>query len=79
MKEFFEELMYMCSPSNTTSRGFYIFIAIAMATLAIGAIAMLVLMIVNLVKFGAFAWYWAAIFVFAVAALVGLIIWLKRS
>ena len=30
MKEFFEEFAYMCSSSNTKSRGLYIFIAIAL-------------------------------------------------
>ena len=45
MKEFFEELMYMCSANNTKSRGLYIFIVVAMAALLIGSVAMLVLLI----------------------------------
>ena len=46
MKEFFEEFGYMCSSSNTKSRGLYIFIAIAMAVLALGCLASLVLKLV---------------------------------
>lgn len=79
MKEFFEELSYMCSSSNTKSRGLYIFIAIAMVLMAIGALAMTVMLIVNIVKFGAFSPLWAILLVADIGALIGVIVWLKKS
>ena len=77
MKEFFEELSYMCSSSNTKSRGLYIFIAIAMVLMAIGALT--IMLIVNIVKFGAFSPLWAILLVVDVGALIGVIVWLKKS
>lgn len=79
MKEFFEELSYMCSSSNTKSRGLYIFIATAMALMFIGAIVMLVMLIVNVVKFGAFSPIWLILLIADLAALIGVFIWLKKS
>lgn len=79
MKEFFEELSYMCSSSNTKSRGLYIFIAIAMALMAIGAPAMIIMLIVNVVKFGAFSPLWAILLVVDLGVLIGMIVWLKKS
>lgn len=79
MKEFFEELSYMCSSSNTKSRGLYIFIATAMALMLIGAIAMVIMLIVNVVKFGAFSPIWAILLIADLAALIGVFIWLKKS
>lgn len=79
MKEFFEELSYMCSSSNTKSRGLYIFIAAAMALMLIGAIAMVIMLIVNIVKFGAFSPIWAILLIADLVALIGVFIWLKKS
>lgn len=79
MKDFIEELGYMCSASNTKSRGLYIMIAIALIALPIAAIAMAVLLLINLIKYSAFVWYWAAILVFVIAVFIGLIVWLKKS
>lgn len=79
MKEFFEELSYMCSSSNTKSRGLYIFIAASMALMLIGAIAMVIMLIVNVVKFGAFSPIWAILLIADLAALIGVFIWLKKS
>lgn len=79
MKEFFEELFYMCSASNTKSRGLYIFIVIAMALLAIGGLASIVMIIVNLVKFKAFSFLWLILCLVTWGVLTGLIIWLKKS
>lgn len=79
MKEFFEELGYMCSASNTKSRGLYIFIAIGLAALAIGVVASAVMIVVNIVKFGIVPWMGIGLLVAMLAALIGLIIWLKKS
>ena len=79
MKEFFEELSYMCSSSNTKSRGLYIFIAASMALMLIGAIAMVIMLIVNVVKFGAFSPIWAILLIADLAALIGVFIWLKKA
>lgn len=78
MKEFFEEFAYMCSSSNTKSRGMYIFIAIALAVLALGTVASLVLFIVNTIKYG-FTPLFLILFVASLLILVGVIVWLKKS
>ena len=78
MKEFFEEFAYMCSSSNTKSRGMYIFIAIALAVLALGTVASLVLFIVNTIKYG-FTPLFLILFVMSLLILVGMIVWLKKS
>jgi len=78
MKEFFEEFAYMCSSSNTKSRGMYIFIAIALAVLALGTVASLVLFIVNTIKFG-FTPLFLILFIITLLILIGMIVWLKKS
>lgn len=78
MKEFFSDLAYMCSASNSKSRGFYIAICIGMALLALGVVASLVLLIVNLVK-GWFSPLFLILFIASLAILIGLIVWLKVS
>lgn len=79
MREFFEELFYMCSADNTKSRGLYIFIVVAMALLAIGSVVSLILMLVNLIAYKAFSWLWLILFIVTVGILVGIIVWLKKS
>lgn len=78
MKEFIEELSYMCSANNTKSRGLYLFIAISLVALLLGSVAMLVLLIVNLVK-GFFNPLFLVLLVVALAIFIGIIIWLKKS
>lgn len=79
MKEFFEEFAYMCSASNTKSRGIYIFIAVALALMLIGAVAMIVMLLVNVIKFGAFSPIWAILLLLDVIVFIAVIIWLKKS
>ena len=79
MKDFIEELSYMCSANNSKSRGLYIMIAACLIILPIAAIAMGILLAVNLIKYNAFVWYWAALLVFVIAVFIGLIVWLKKS
>lgn len=78
MREFFEEFAYMCSSNNTKSRGLYIFIAIALVALLIGAVASLILFIINTIKFG-FTPLFLILFLVTVILLVGIIIYLKKS
>ena len=78
MKEFFEEFAYMCSSSNTKSRGMYIFIAIALAVLALGTVASLVLFVINTIKFG-FTPLFLILFIVTLLILIGMIVWLKKS
>lgn len=78
MKEFFEEFGYMCSSSNTKSRGMYIFIAIALIVLALGSLASLILFVVNTIKYG-FTPLFLILFVVSLLILVGMIVYLKRS
>lgn len=79
MKEFFEELAYMCSESNTRSRGLYIFIAIMMAVMAIGGLASLVLLLVNIFVQKTFSILWLVLTILIFGILIGLIVWLKKS
>lgn len=79
MKEFFEEFAYMCSASNTKSRGIYIFIAAALALMLLGAVAMIVMLLVNVIKFGAFSPIWAILLLLDIIIFVAVIIWLKKS
>lgn len=79
MREFFEEFAYMCSASNTKSRGIYIFIAVALALMLIGAVAMIVMLLVNVIKFGAFSPIWAILLLLDVIVFIAVIIWLKKS
>lgn len=78
MKEFFEEFAYMCSSSNTKSRGLYLFIAVALAILAVGAVVSLILFIVNTVKYG-FTPLFLILFLVTIVLFVGVIIFLKKS
>lgn len=79
MKEFFEELMYMCSSSNTKSRGLYIFIAAMLVLLAVGGIGSLILLLVNVIVHKTFSMLWLILTVVIFAVLIGIIIWLKKS
>ena len=78
MKEFFEEFAYMCSASNTKSRGFYIMLAIGMILLTLGGLAGVVLNIVTLVK-GIWQLYYLLLTVIAIGIDVALVIWLVKS
>ena len=78
MKDFIEELKYMCSSSNTKSRGLYIFITIFLCIMLIAIPATLILFIVNLVK-GFFNPLFLILMIVALVIFVGLIVWLKKS
>jgi len=47
MKDFFSDLFYYCSSSNTSSRGFYIFITIMLFAIPVGILASIIMMIVS--------------------------------
>lgn len=79
MKDFIEELMYMCSASNTKSRGLYIGITVMLALMLIAMPVMLVLIVVNYVKLKVFQVLWLVLFFFVLIVFVGVIIWLKKS
>ena len=78
MKEFFEEFAYMCSASNTKSRGFYIMLAIGMVLLTLGGLAGIVLNIVTLVK-GIWQFYFLLLTLLVIGVNVALIVWLVKS
>ena len=78
MKEFMEEFLYMCSSSNTKSRGFYLFLAATLVILLIGSIVSLILLIVNIAK-GFFNPLFLVLTIVMIAILIGIIIWLKKS
>ena len=79
MGEFISELKYMCSADNTTSRGFYMFIAIAMIALAILALVAVVLTVLNIIKGYGVNFLYVGMLVAAIAAEIGVFFWLKKS
>ena len=79
MKEFFEEFAYMCSSSNTKSRGLYIFIAIALIIMTIAVPVLTVMLIVNYVKYKVFSILWLVLLLFVLGVEIGIIVWLKKS
>lgn len=78
MKEFFEEFAYMCSSSNTKSRGLYLFIAVALVILLVGSVASLALLLVNVIK-GWFNPLFLILFIVQVVIFIGIIVFLKKS
>ena len=78
MKEFFEELKYMCSASNTKSRGTYIMVVVTLIALLIAFVAGIVAAIVYISAHN-FQILPLAISVVALAVEVALVIWLKKS
>lgn len=78
MKEFLEEFIYMCSSSNTKSRGFYIFIALVWALLLLGGTGTIVLCVITAVK-GWFQLYYLFLTAITWICFIGLTVWLKKS
>jgi hypothetical protein len=78
MKEFVSDLLYMCSGNNTSTRGFYILVTVVLAVLTLGIPVMLGLLIFSIVK-GASVVLPLIFLLVAVAAYIGVIIWLKKS
>lgn len=78
MKDFIDELKYMCSSSNTSSRGFYILIAIFLVAMVICIPVSLILLIINLVK-GFFSPLFLILFIASLAITIGIVVWLKKS
>lgn len=72
MKEFVEELLYMCSANNEKSRLMYIIIAIALVAMPFGTIFGIIAFIMKKTAF--------TLIVGLVLAVVeaGLIVWLKK-
>lgn len=78
MKEFFEELKYMCSASNTKSRGTYIMVVITLIALLIAFVAGIVAEIVY-ISASNFQILPLLISVIALVIEIALIVWLKKS
>ena len=74
MSDFIEDLKYMCSSSNTSSRGFYIFVAIMLCLLPVGAIAGIVMMFIT-----GFTGLKVILTLVAIAVEVAVFFWLKKS
>jgi hypothetical protein len=78
MRDFIEDLKYMVSASNTTSRGFYIFVTVVLILLLILAPISIVVAILYAMAGNSFVAP-LAIGLLSVAALIAVIIWLKKS
>lgn len=77
MKEFIEELKYMCTSSK--AKGFYIFVTIALVALILGCFVSLIMMVVNLIAYKAFSALWLVLFLVTLIITIAVIIWLKKS
>lgn len=78
IRDFCEELMSMCSASNTKSRGFYIFVTIALAIVTILIPVLLILNIVMLIK-GWWTFFYLLLLLAAIGGDAGVIFWLSRK
>lgn len=78
MRDFIDELKYMCSASNTKSRGTYIMIAGLLILLPILAVVGVIVAIVRHAVVAALA-VGIVTAVVALAIWIALIIWLKKS
>lgn len=77
MKEFIEELKYMCTSSK--AKGFYIFVTIVLVALILGCFVSLIMMVVNLIAYKAFSALWLVLFLVTLIITIAVIIWLKKS
>ena len=76
MKDFIEELKYMCTSSN--AKGFYIFVSIMLVVLLIAIPVMLIMFIVNTIKYG-FTPLFLILTLVALVIFIGIVVWLKKS
>ena len=79
MREFIEDFMYMCSASNTKSRGFYIFVAVGLCILLLGMIANLILIIANIVKGFGVSPINVILFIVCIGLFAGTIFWIAKN
>lgn len=79
MKDFIEDLKYMCSSSNTTSRSFYIIVTVALIALLIMVPISGVIIGINLAKGYTVPVVMYILLVGSLAAAIGVIVWLKKS
>ena len=79
MGEFIEELKYMCSADNTSSRGFYIGITVMMILVAVLAVVALVLTIINAVKGYGIQPLYLIMLIGAIAIDIGVVVFLKKQ
>jgi hypothetical protein len=79
MKDFLNEFSYMCSSANTSSRGFYIRLAIGLSLLTLLILGAAGLIVFSLIKGIEIPVYAIIAFVVAFVIEAGLIVWLKRG
>lgn len=78
MRDFIDDLKYMCSADNTKSRGLYIFITAALIAMLVGIIGGVIGIVYTAIKGGAIMMPLILTIVIA-AIFVGVIVWLKKS
>lgn len=78
MRDFIDDLKYMCSADNTKSRGLYIFIAVALVIILIGILGGTVGIVYTAIKGGSIV---KSLILTAILLVifVGVIVWLKKS
>jgi len=78
MRDFIDDLKYMCSSAYTNSRGFYILCAVTLIAMIIILPISLVLMIISIIK-GSFNVLSLILLIVSIVIGGGLIFWLKKS
>lgn len=78
MKDFIDDLKYMCSADNTRSRGLYIFITIALIAMLIGIVGGVIGIVYTAVKGGAILMP-VVLTVVILVIFIGVVVWLKKS
>lgn len=78
MRDFIDDLKYMCSADNTKSRGLYIFIVIALVAMLIGILGGVVGIVYTAIKHGSIVRPVVLTSIISVI-FVGVIVWLKKS
>lgn len=78
MRDFIDDLKYMCSADNTKSRGLYLFIAIALIAMLIGIVGGIIGIVYTAIKGGAILMP-VILTVIILVIFIAVIVWLKKS
>ncbi len=78
MRDFIDDLKYMCSADNTKSRGLYIFITIALIAMLIGIVGGIVGIVYTAIKGGQILMP-VILTVVILVIFVAVVMWLKKS
>lgn len=78
MRDFIDDLKYMCSADNTKSRGLYLFITIALIAMLIGIVGGIIGIVYTAIKGGAILMP-VILTVIILVIFIAVVVWLKKS